>query len=60
VSKRSVQVYVSDRRTRKGLAVGHVDIEGSVSRVDMPIRLGYHDLNIAVIIREEAHVEDGK
>jgi uncharacterized protein YwlG (UPF0340 family) len=57
---RSVQVYVSDRRTRQGLAVGHVTVDGSVSRVDIPVRLSYRDLNIAVVIREEAHVEDGQ
>ena len=53
---RSVQVYVSDRRTRQGLAVGHLNIEDEVSRVDMPIRLGYHDLNVSVVLRKEADV----
>jgi len=54
-----VQVYVTDRRTRKGLACGSMEIDG-YGTADFPFPFGYEYINVRVIIKEEGSAEDSE
>jgi hypothetical protein len=54
-----VQVYVTDRRTRKGLACGSMEIDG-YGTADFPFPFGYEYINVRVIIKEEDSAENSE